>query len=162
MEAAAALEPQMSPDELAFCEHVAGARFQAGVDGDRWRLLSIEWPTAILAISAAPRPNSPPEFFFCFELTGYPSIATACPIDIETGQTLPAEMRPKGEIVGQAFRADWQEGRALYVPWDRISIVGHGDWPTKHARELWSEEEGIVSYLRHTHDLLNSEDYLGV
>ncbi|HEX7060290.1 MAG TPA: hypothetical protein VF176_10615 [Solirubrobacterales bacterium] len=158
----AALKPQMTPDELAFCEHISGPHFQAGVDGGRWRVLTIDWPTAKIAISAEARPNSPEEFFFRFELAGYPSIATACPIDIETGQTLSAEMRPKGDLVGWAFRPDWQEGQALYVPWDRLSIVGHPEWLTKHAGKLWSEEEGIVSYLRHTHELLNSEDYLGV
>jgi len=158
----AALEHQMTPDELALREHVSGAQFQAGVDAGRWRLLSIEWPTATLAISAAPRPTSPEEFYFRFELVDYPSVATACPIDIATRQTLSAEMRPKGEIVGHAFRTDWHEGQALYVPWDRLSIVGHPDWLTKHAGKLWSEEKGIVSYLAPTHELLNSEDYLGV
>lgn len=158
----AALEPQMTPDELAFCEHVSGAPFQAGVDGGRWRLLYIDWPTATLAISAASRPDSPEEFFFRFELADYPSVATACPIDIATGQTLPAEMRPKGEHVGWAFRTDWQEGQALYVPWDRVAIAGHPEWQTKHAGKLWSEEEGIVTHLRFSHELLNSEDYLGV
>jgi hypothetical protein len=158
----AAVEHQMTPDELAFREHVLGAKFQAGVDAGRWRLLDITWPTARLAIGAASRADSPEEFFFRFELTGYPAVATACPIDIATGQTLSAEKRPKGELVGWAFRPDWHEGRALYVPWDRLSIVGHPDWPTKHAGKLWSEGEGIVSYLRHTHELLASEDYLGV
>ncbi len=94
----AALEHQLTPDELAFREHVCGALFQAGVDAGRWRLLSVDWPAATLAISAAARPGSPDEFFFRFELTGYPSIATACPIDSATGQTLSAEMRPKGEL----------------------------------------------------------------
>lgn len=158
----AALEYQMTPDELAFREHVAGAVFQAGVDGGRWRLLSVSWPSATLAIGAAPRPSSPNEFFFRFDLTSYPANATACPIDLATGQTLAVEMRPKGEIVGHAFRTDWHEGQALYVPWDRLSIVGHPEWMTKHAGKLWSEEEGILSYLRPTHELLTSEDYLGV
>ncbi|HEX5592953.1 MAG TPA: hypothetical protein VFX35_06365 [Solirubrobacterales bacterium] len=156
----AALNHQTAPDELAFCEHVAGAEFQAGVDAGRWRLLEVTWPTATLAISAAARPNSPREFFFCFELSGYPAGATARPIDIATGQTLPAEMRPKGEIVGHAFRTDWLE--ALYVPWDRVAIEGHPEWRIRHARKLWNEDLGILSYLRPTHELLNSEDYRGV
>lgn len=158
----AALEHQMTPDELAFREHVAGAEFQAGIDAGRWRLLTVTWPTATIAVGAAPRPDSPAEFFFRFELTGYPAGATACPIDIKTGQTLPAAMRPKGEIVGHAFRLDWHEGRVLYVPWDRLSIEGHPAWLMKHAGKLWSEEVGILSYLRPTHELLNCEDYFGV
>jgi hypothetical protein len=158
----AALQPSISPEELAFAEHIVGARFQSGVDDGRWRLVSTTWPTAILAISAASRANSPAEFFFRFQLDGYPSIATAGPIDPKTNQPLTAEMLPKGEIVGSAFRADWQGGQALYVPWDRLSIVGHEEWRTKHGAKLWNEEEGIVSYLRHTHELINSEDYQGV
>jgi hypothetical protein len=54
------------------------------------------------------------------------------------------------------------EGRALYVPWDRVAIEGHPEWRTKHAGKLWSEEAGILSYLRPTHELLDSEDYEGV
>jgi hypothetical protein len=158
----AALEHQMTPDELAFREHVAGAEFQAGLDAGRWRLLSMTWPTAILAVGAGPRAESPREFFFCFDLTAYPANATACPIDISNGQLLPAGRRPKGEIVGHAFRTDWMEGRALYVPWDRIAIEGHPEWRTRHAGKLWSEEAGILSYLRPTHELLDSEDYEGV
>jgi hypothetical protein len=158
----AAVESQIGPDELAFREHISGALFQAGVDSDRWRLLSITWPTALIAISADPRPNSPKEFFFCFQLDGYPAVATAYPIDPRTNQALPAEQLPKGELIGRAFRSDWNEGRALYVPWDRVAIEGHPEWRSQHPSLLWCEEKGVVSYLRHTHDLLNSEDYLGV
>jgi hypothetical protein len=158
----AAFEPQMAPDELAFREHAAAALFQQGVDRGYWRLLTVAWPHVVIAISAAPRPDSPEEFFFRFQLDGYPAVGTACPIDIKTNETLQEEKRPKGEIVGFAFRPDWENGEALYVPWDRRAINTHPEWSSKYAGRLWENERGIISYLRRTHDLLNSEDYQGV
>ena len=161
MEALAA-RTDMSPDEAAFLADIEAAKFQAGVDRGRWHLISIDWPTAVIAISAAPRTGAPGEFCFRFMLDGYPEGATACPIDPENGQTLAANQRPKGELVSFAFRFDWENGEALYVPWDRRAIVGHQEWKLRYPSKLWIPEEGIVSYLRRTHDLLNSEDYEGV
>ena len=153
-------EAPMAPDEAAFRADIAGARFQQGVDRGRWRLVSLEWPYAVIAISSAPRENGPSEFFLRFQLEGFPGNPTACPWDPETNALLAPEKRPKGDRVGMAFRSDWEQ--ALYVPWDRLAIVGHDAWRTRHPGQLWDPTEGISCYLRHTHSLLNDEDYEGV
>ena len=61
-----------APDERALREHLRGGRFQAGVAAGHWRLISVTWPAAVVAVSAAARSNSPAEFALRFELGGYP------------------------------------------------------------------------------------------
>jgi hypothetical protein len=155
-------ERVVPPDERVFRAHVAGARFQSRVDRGDWHLIEIEWPHALIAVSAAERQNGPEEFVFRFELSGYPTTTpTATPWDSETNAVLPPAKRPKGYRVGMAFRTDWNEGLALYVPYDRVAIDSHPNWRTQHPRYLWDATKDITFYLRNVHDLLNNEDYEG-
>jgi hypothetical protein len=97
-----------------------------------------------------------------FEFTDYPVQApTACPWDAGTDSRLAPEKRPKGERVGHVFRSDWQDGSALYAPWDRVGLAGH-DWSSTHPRFAWHPRREITFYLENVHELLNDDDYLGV
>ena len=154
----------MAPDEAAFLEDLAGAHFQAGVDADRWRLVGpVEWPNATIAVSAAPRENGPEEFAIRFELSGYPDMAaTGTPWHLGENRQLLPEERPKGGRAEMAFRTNWENGRALYLPCDRVAIQGHSDWSAKHAGLLWDATVGIASYLRVVHEVVNEDDYAGI
>lgn len=161
--AGATAKEAIGPDEAAFREHLAHARYQSGVDRGRWRLVEIEWPHAIFVVSAAARPESPDEFALRFQLDGYPQrLPTAGAWHLDEGRYLTAAERPKGVRAGQAFRTDWQNGTALYVPCDRLAIEGHGDWATRYPNWIWDPQEGITRYLRLVHEILNDEDYEGV
>ncbi len=153
----------VAPDERALREHIASARFQANVDAGRWRVISIDWPVALIAVAASPREGAPNEFVLRFELAGYPQVApTAAAWSTETDSLLPAASRPKGEHAGHVFREDWEQGRALYAPWDRIALDGHGDWATKYPRQAWNARRDLTFYLTNVSEVLNSEDYVGV
>lgn len=157
MSAAVAIELPPSPDERTFRAHLLRPEFQAAVAARRWRVLDIHWPFALIAVSAAVRPNGPDEFVLRFELTGYPSQApTAIPFDLETEARLAPEKLPKGPRLSgnMAFRPDWQ---GLYLPVDRSAISGH-NWRTWR----WDDSCDITLYLRLVHELLNAEDYAGV
>ena len=156
--------PPMAPDERALREHVASARFMDGVGRKRWRLAGeIEWPHALIAVSAAPRPNAPAEFFLRFDLAGYPVAApTAAPWDPERGGVLAADFRPKGVRAGMMFRCDWENGRALYAPFDRVALAGHPAWPKQHPRNAWTAKRNLAWVLEYLHELLNDADYAGV
>lgn len=157
-------EREMGLDERVFREHIAGPKFQEGVDRKRWRLMGdIQWPHAVIAVSAAARELAPSEFFLRFELSGYPAIPTAMPWDPETDAKLTAEKRPKGERAGPLFRSDWNEGVALYAPYDRVAWQGHEEgWRQKHPRELWDSSKDITHVLRNLHYVLNADDYTGI
>lgn len=154
----------MSPAERVFRSHLQAGPFVSGVDRGRWRLLSIAWPFAVIAVSAADRPSGPKEYALRFELSNYPqSPPTACPWDPEAERRLPPEHRPHGKHrVPMAFRTDWKDGQCLYLPVDRGAIEGHDGWRKKHPEMIWSPRGDICQYLRLVHELLNSEDYTGV
>jgi hypothetical protein len=153
---------EQDPDERAFHAHVASGRFQLGVDEGRWRLVEIDWPHALIAIAAAPRAGAPDEYVLRFELRGYPHTeATATPWHLTERRLLAQAERPKGGRATMAFRIDWENGRALYIPCDRVAIAGHPNWCVEHRGWLWDPAEGIVRYLRLVHEILNEDDYQG-
>ena len=154
---------EMSLDERVFREHVQAGPFQSGVDRGRWRLLSIDWPYVIIAVSAAPRPEAPNEYALRFNLTGYPQTApTAQPWDVEQGAPLQAAKWPQGRSrVPLAFNLGWKDGAALYLPCDRVAIEGHDGWRSQHPHMLWKPTGDITQYLEIVHELLTSSDYTG-
>ena len=151
-------------DEIVFLDHIKGGPFLSGVARGRWRLISIDWPYVIIAVSASPRPNAPLEYTLRFDLQNYPQSApTARPWDIDLNEPLADNKRPHGvSRVSMAFRTDWKNGIALYLPCDREAIEGHDAWRTQHPAMIWNQNEEITLYLRIVHELLNSSDYTGM
>ena len=154
----------MSPDERSFREHVKSPRFQDGVGRGRWQMVGdIAWPIAMIAVTASPRDGAPSEYVLRLDLTGYPETApTATPWNLITGDVLEPVLRPKGERVGHAFRTDWENGRALYAPFDRVALNSHSDWRKQHPRRAWDSSKDLAWLLQILHEMLNNDDYTGV
>jgi hypothetical protein len=161
-------ERVMAPDERALREHVLCAAFQAGVAAGRWRLVSLEWPFGVFAVTAADRDKSPGEFCARLDLTGYPNVGpTGSLWDQDQQAYLPMQGRPKGERVAMVFRCDnWPDagsaGRAMYAPWDRVALQSHAQWALSHPRASWHAGRTLTFVLDNIHELLNAGDYLGV
>lgn len=152
-----------TPDEAAFRADLDGDAFRAGVLQGRWSLLALAWPNAVIAVHAPARPGAPDAYALRFELTNYPSDApTATPWDVLRGAQLGPEGRPKGHLIGFIFRTDWENGKALYAPCDRVAIAGHGDWPQQYAGWTWDASKDITHCLRLIWDRLNDPDYTGL
>jgi hypothetical protein len=149
----------MSPDEAVFRAHLAGGRFRSGVASGRWRLISVAWPHAIFGVRAC----DGIEYGLRFECIDYPRTpATARLWDIDLNGPLSVSKWPGGrERIPLAFNPGWKNGSCLYLPCDRLSIEGHGNWYQQHPSLVWDAALGIVHYLRVVHDLLNSGDYGG-
>ena len=154
----------MSPDERVIRDHVNSTRFHEGIERHRWRVVGdIVWPAVLIAVAAATRDGSPHEYVLRFDLAGYPETApTATPWNLATGDALEQEMRPKGALVGHVFRADWEEGRALYAPFDRVALDSHPNWRTQHPRRVWDSSKDLTWILQILHEMLNSDDYTGI
>jgi hypothetical protein len=154
----------LSPDRAALQFHLAASEFRCGEMEGRWRLLGIEWPYVRIAVAAPSRVGAPSEYVFRFTCDGYPvNPATAQPWDEQKMLPLEGRFWPGGRVVvPSVFRPDWQMGRCLYIPADRLSIIGHPDWLNQHPSRLWRAERGIVCYLEQIHDLLDSPDYTGL
>ena len=153
----------MGPYERVLRSHLAAGPFQSGVDRGRWRLLSVQWPHVIIAISAAERPAAPDEYVLRFECGDYPRTPpTAQPWDTPQGAPLEHARWPAGKSrVQLAFNPNWKGGQCLYLPCDRLSIEGHDGWRSQHPSMIWSPSGDITQYLRIVHELLNSSDYTG-
>lgn len=157
------MSDEMGLEERVFRSHVKMGPFQSGVVRGRWQLISIDWPFAVIAVSAAPRPNAPDGYSLRFDLTNYPqSPPTAQPWDTEQNGPLEDVRRPHGKSrVPKAFRTDWKGGIALYLPCDRVALEGHAKWRNQHPEMIWDPNGDITQYLRIVHDLITSNDYTG-
>jgi hypothetical protein len=157
-------EANTGPDEVTLRADIAGAGFQMGLDERAWRLIELDWPHALIGVSAAARDNAPKEFILRFELSGYPQSApTSCLWDLSAGAMLDPASYPKGERAVTVFRADWEGGRGLYAPWDRLAIETHDpSWVGRFPLTAWNQTRQLSFYLRNVHDLLNADDYVGI
>jgi len=151
------------PDQRLLEQDLAKPEFRCPSIEGRWRLMAVRWPHVLIAVSAAPRLNSPPEYGFRFQCLGYRQTPATCqPWDLENNCPLPFARWPMGKsIVPSVFRPTWKNGECLYLPCDRMSIEGHPKWVTEHAGRLWDTCRGLICYLEQLHELLNQADYSG-
>ena len=154
----------LRPDRAMLEQDLAAPEFRCGEIEGRWRRISLSWPHVILSVSAPARPQSPAEYAFRFECSGYrQSPVTGQPWDADSNGPLPAQRWPAGpSIVASVFRPEWKQGLCLYLPCDRMSIEGHEAWRNDHPNRLWQPERGIVCYLGQVYELLHQSDYSGI
>ena len=155
----------VAPDERALRGHLCGGHFQSGVAAGHWRLISVTWPVAMVAVTAAERANSPAEFALRFELSGYPHTAPTGGLwNPDTDTSLPTDRRPKGERPAELFRTDgWAGGAtAMYAPWDRMGLQAHPDWAQRYPHDAWNPSRDLSFILAKVHEVLSADDYLGI
>lgn len=146
----------LAPDERALRAALVSPRFQSGLARGRWRVVSICWPAVTIAVAANTPEYRDAELGLRFDLTSYPHRApTASPWDLEADTLLAADQRPVGDRVGLVFRSDWENGRALYAPWDRVALEGHGDWAHRYPMHAWHQHRDLAFYLQNVYALLN-------
>ena len=147
----------MGPDERAFRAHADRADFSIGAAKGQWRLLTVEWPFAVVTVRA----RDGTEWAFRLTLDGYPaSLPTAQPWNAEGRCPLEAAHWPKGTgRVAMAFNPGWNR-TALYLPCDRMALPGHEVWLVLHPEKAWNPTRGIILYLEIVHDLLASFDHV--
>lgn len=162
-----------TPDHRLFDADVASAEFRAGAVKGHWGFADADtvseqptWPVRILWIRAAPRDKAPDRYYLQMDLSGYRGDApTGTFWNPKTKTTLEFALRPKGKLgsrVAMVFRADWENGKAFYHPYDRVAAKGHPDWPKTQPSLIWDSDHTIVDYLEEVHSLLNCGDYIGV
>jgi hypothetical protein len=145
----------------AIVSDLVDARFLAGVDAGRWRLVQAQFPNFDIAVAAAPRSTSPTEYCLRFDCTGYPADApTARPWDMNEDQGLDPGAWPTGGRASAIFNPDWRRD-ALYLPLDRLAQAGHEGWRDAHPDRWWGPHSTIVDYLEEISDVLNARAYSG-
>lgn len=151
------------PDQALLEQDLTAPPFRCGEIEERWRHVATAWPHAVIAVTAPARPNSPTEYGFRFECSGYRQRpVTAQPWDLERNCPLPPARWPTGPfLVSSVFRPGWKQGACLYLPCDRLSIEGHDAWRSQYPDRIWKPDRGIICYLEQIYDLFNQGDYSG-
>lgn len=163
-------DTMISPSEKTLVSHLQGGRFRFGVNKKKWKLLSVieegrlsEWPHCLFWIQAGTRNGAPDGFILHTNFAGYPNDPPTTTFwCTETQSKLPIAMRPRGSSNNWIFRVDWNNGDALYHPYDRIATESHRDWDRKYPGVVWSREHTLVDLLELIHQTLNSNEYLGI
>ena len=146
-----------APDSNALRRFFDGTRFRSGGCRGRWKLHSLNFPYAVVEI----RCPDGRWLALRFECTGYPNaLPTAMPWHIPTDSALAHRLWPRGATrISAVFRPDWKNGTALYIPCDRVSIDGHGQWAQDHPEMMWDPVRGLLVYLEAVQATLNSSDF---
>lgn len=129
---------------------LVAADFESGVTSGLWRLIRLEWPQLLVAITA----GDGRELGMKLLVDNYPAQAPAGqPWDLQTDVALGSSHWPTGGTAPQVFRLDWSiaNGNAPYMACDRIALGGHPDWPTSHPPRAWNPSRTIDFYLREVH-----------
>lgn len=148
----------MTPDERAFQADLEKGGFRLGQAEGRWHLYGVNWPFALIGVTA----TDGHECVLRFNCSGYPQTPpTAGPWDVTRSTILAFDRWPrsKGGRVSAVFNPNWKGGTALYLPCDREAIGGHENWRTEMPSKIWNPTTGIVHYLELVHELLNCRDY---
>lgn len=145
----------MNQELLALEAHLSNGRFKAGTARGRWRLVEISWPYAYVDIFDRVGHT----ICIRFNCTGYPAHPPqGTPWDYSDQQQLPGHLWPRGGRVSQVFNPGWQGGTALYIPCDRVSIEGHGNWHSELPHLIWNPSRGLVHYVEAVHEVLQSHE----
>lgn len=139
----------------AVAADLSSARFRAGERRGHWRKVSFEFPVLVMAIAAVELDGTASEYFFRFELTGFPAAAPEVKIwDPEAKTLLAGSRRPKGSHrVTEAFKSWGSE--TVYRPWDRCSGP-HNNFATVHSELAWHAKRELTFILEDLHGLLTS------
>jgi hypothetical protein len=134
---------------------LASDEFDSGVSAGMWRVVSLDWPELVVAITAA----DGNEVGMRLNVDGYPAAPPAGrPWDLERSAPLAPELWPVSTLAVGTFRQDWSvaNGGAPYVACDRVALSGHPDWTTTHPDRVWNPGRAIAFYLREMHRELQS------
>jgi hypothetical protein len=144
------------PDQQALCRSIESIDFSRGVVLGYWRHIETNWPNAYFGVRAI----DGREFIFRCECSNFPNAPSVELWDLEKNTSLEANKRPRGEgDVAMVYRTDWEGGRHLYHPHDRVAAAGHPDWQMKYPRQQWRREKGISQLMLEMHNLLHGDEY---
>lgn len=134
--------------------HLRGGRFLAGAAKGRWRMVSLEWPFAVIEVGT----RDGRRFALRFDCAGYPDRApTATLWDTDGQRQLPSDRWPRGGRVSLVFNPGWKNG-TLYIPCDRQSIEGHTSWISEFPWLIWKPERGLLQYVEAVCEVLQSHE----
>jgi hypothetical protein len=147
-------EDGRSPVMVAIDTDLDSTEFKVGVARGFWRLVDTKFPVYVFAVTQVLANEASKEYFFRFELDGYPAAAPKVLIwDVEKAQMLEAQLRPnQNQVQRQAFK-DWGD-HTVYRPWERCSGA-HNNWNSTYPKLAWNPTRKLTFPLNDLHQILN-------
>ncbi|WP_121432273.1 DUF7665 family protein [Actinomadura pelletieri] len=142
--------PVRDPGLARLERDLASAEFDSGVDAGLWRLVSLDWPVLVVAITA----GDDRELGMRLDVDGYPVTAPAGqPWDLARNTPLSVQRWPTGRTAETVFHRDWspQNGNAPYLACDRRGLMAHPNWAGERPERAWNPNRTITFYLAEIH-----------
>jgi len=143
-------KPGADPGRLRLERDLVSGDFESGAGAGLWRLISLNWPHLMVAITA----GDGNQLGMRILVDGYPRIAPAGqPWDFHRDQPLPVTRWPADGSAPQVFRPDWSpsNGNAPYMACDRVALGSHQNWAAEHPGRAWDPSRTITFYVREIH-----------
>jgi len=144
------------PARVAIEEDLQSVPVLDGVENGYWRVVSLHFPTLIVAITA----GDGREFGMRVDVTNYPTAAPAgTPWRIDANRPLTPTELPAGASAETVFRSQWSSinGWTPYMASERVLIQGdHAIWAPQHPDRSWNPTRTIAFYLMELHKELRS------
>lgn len=138
------------PTRLRLDRDLGSDDFQGGVSAGMWRVVSLDWPALVVAITA----GDGNEVGMRLLVDGYPVQPPAGqPWHLQDSALLPQEFWPISTLAVATFRKDWSpaNGNAPYAACDRVGLSTHPDWATNNPERAWNPGRTIAFYLSEMH-----------
>lgn len=147
--------PASEPARTRLEKDLAASEFESGVRAGMWRVVMLDWPALVVAITA----GDGNELTMRLKVDGYPAQAPAGqPWHLQDSMLLPKELWPISTLTPATFPQDWSAANAgaPYVACDRRALSTHPDWATAHPGRAWNPGRTITFYLRELYRELQS------
>jgi hypothetical protein len=148
-------EPGGDPARRRLERDIQSADFDSGARAGLWRLVALQWPRLIVAVTA----GDSHQLGMQIAVDGYAGLAPGGKLwDLESDTPLPFSRWPVGGYTAQVFRRDWPnaDSPAPYMACDRAGLAGHPGWATEHPARAWHPGRTIAFYLRQIHHELRA------
>ncbi|HWI25768.1 MAG TPA: hypothetical protein VN668_02280 [Stellaceae bacterium] len=153
-----------SPASLILDRHLHSARFLAGEEEGRWRVLKLVWPHLYVRVAGKdPAGDVTCEHDFHIECTDYPETVPF----VERWAYADGEScgsRPSAPVEGAPGFVDalkeWSPGNGvhggIYRAWQRHAAA-HNDWAAKRRDEAWNRDRELSFIMERLYVLLSEQ-----
>jgi hypothetical protein len=147
-------------DALTLAAHLAGVRFQAGVEEGRWRVLRYAFPELIVEVTGRDFTGA------TVECMAFRLICDGFPVRPPYVERWAPDGRPRAPQVHEgppgvvdAFK-EWNEQPniygGIYRAWQRHAAI-HGDWAIRRPDEAWRRDREITFIMEKLYGLASDQ-----
>jgi hypothetical protein len=148
-------------DELTLAAHLAGVRFQAGVEEGRWRVLRYAFPELIVEVTGRDFTGAAAEnMAFRLLCDGFPVRPPYVERWAPNGRPRAPQVHEGPPGLVDAFKEWIADGTQIYGgvyrTWQRHAAT-HGDWASRRPDEAWRRDRDITFIMEKLYGLASDQ-----